>query len=378
MFIDYFRPVDENALDFANSQNSNQFGKKIGINGRDDFESYSNSDVVFFSISEYRFNNPQRKSFNADKDFRKKLYSLYYGSWKINIYDLGSLINGKEVSDTIFAIEKIIEFFIKNKTFVITIGGSQDLTLNFFNSIKKCLSSVNLVTIDNQLDFLKNANIKDSYLSNIIMDDDNKLNQFSNIGFQKHLASIAEIDLIKKMKFEALSLGKIKSNIKEAEPILRDSNFISFDIKSIKSGDINNAHQYPNGLTSHEFCTLSRYSGLSSKSKVISFFENWDFLILNSLLAESIWYTIDGFSSRFEENPLEINDDFMTYHIEVDNYKFKFYNSIITDRWWVEFINEELISIENNIISCSASDYNNCKNSIISERILTRLKNKIT
>ena len=115
MFIDYFRHVDENALDFANSQNSNQFGKKIGINGRDDFESYSNSDVVFFSISEYRFNNPQKKSFNADKDFRKKLYSLYYGSWKINIYDLGSLINGKEVSDTIFAIEKIIEFFIKNQ-----------------------------------------------------------------------------------------------------------------------------------------------------------------------------------------------------------------------------------------------------------------------
>jgi hypothetical protein len=378
LFIDYFRPVDENALDFANSQNSNQFGIKIGINGRDDFESYSKSDVVFFSISEYRFKNPLKKSFNADKDFRKKLYGLYYGDWNINIYDLGSLINGKEVSDTIFAIEKIIEFFIKNKTFVITIGGSQDLTLNFYNSIKKCLNSINLVTIDNQLDFLKNTTIKDSYLSNIIMDDHNKLNQFSNIGFQKHLASIAEIDLIKKMKFEALSLGKIKSNIKEAEPILRDSNFISFDIKSIKSGDINNAHQYPNGLTSHEFCTLSRYSGLSSKSKVISFFENWDFLILNSLLAESIWYTIDGFSSRFEENPLEINDDFMTYHIEVDNYKFKFYNSIITDRWWVEFINEELISIENNIISCSASDYNNCKNSIISERILTRLKNKIT
>ena len=378
MFIDYFRPVDENALNFANSRNSNQFGKKIGINGRDDFESYPDANVILFSISEYRFNNNLRKSFNADKDFRKKLYSLYFGNWKTNVYDLGSLINGEKVSDTIFAIEKIIEFFIKNQTFVITIGGSQDLTLNFYNSFKKCLNSINLVTIDNQLDFLKNANIEDSYLSNIIMDDDNKLNQFSNIGFQKHLTSIAEIDLIEKMKFEALSLGKIKSNIKEAEPILRDSNFISFDIKSIKSGDINNAHQYPNGLTSHEFCIISRYSGLSSKSKVISFFENWDFLILNSLLAESIWYVIDGFSSRFKENPSEINDDFMTYHIEVDNYKFKFYNSIITGRWWVEFLNDELISIDKNIIPCSVSDYNNCKKSIISQRILTRLKNKIS
>ena len=378
MFVDYFRPVDENTLDFANSQNSNQFGKKIGINGRDDFESYPDADVVLFSISEYRFNTPLRKSFNADKDFRKKLYSLYYGNWKTNIYDLGGLINGEKVSDTIFAIEKIIEFFIKNQTFVITIGGSQDLTLNFYNSIKKCLNSINLVTIDNQLDFLKNANIEDSYLSNIIMDDDNKLNQFSNIGFQKHLTSIAEIDLIDKMKFEALNLGKVKSNTIEAEPILRDSNFISFDIKSIKSGDINNAHQHPNGLTSHEFCTLSRYSGLSSKSKVISFFENWDLSTLNSLLAESVWYVIDGFNSRYNENPLEINDDFITYHIEVDNYKFKFYKSMVTDRWWVEFINDELISISKNIISCSVNDYYNCKNSIISERILTRLKNKIT
>ena len=378
MFIDYFSSVDENTLDFANSQNLNQFGKKIGINGRDNLESYSDLDIVFFSISEYRLDNSFKKSFNADKYFRKKLYSLHYGNWKTKIYDLGSLVNGSEVSDTIFAIENIIEFYIKNQIFVITIGGSQDLTLNFYNSIKKCSNSINLATIDNQLDFLKNGNIEESYLSSIIMDEDNKLNQFSNIGFQKHLTSIAEIDLIDKMKFDALNLGKVKSNTIEAEPILRDSNFISFDIKSIKSGDINNAHQHPNGLTSHEFCTLSRYSGSSSKSKVISFFENWDLSILNSLLAESVWYVIDGFNSRYNENPLEINDDFITYHIEVDNYKFKFYKSMVTDRWWVEFINDELISISKNIISCSVNDYYNCKNSIISERILTRLKNKIT
>tara|TARA_B100001175_G_scaffold217845_1_gene185297 strand:- start:871 stop:2007 length:1137 start_codon:yes stop_codon:yes gene_type:complete len=378
LFIEYFSSVDENTLDFANSQNLNQFGKKIGINGRDNLESYSDLDIVFFSISEYRLDNSFKKSFNADKDFRKKLYSLHYGNWKTKIYDLGSLVNGSEVSDTIFAIENIIEFYIKNQIFVITIGGSQDLTLNFYNSIKKCSNSINLATIDNQLDFLKNGNIEESYLSSIIMGEDNKLNQFSNIGFQKHLTSIAEIDLIDKMKFEALNLGKVKSNTIEAEPILRDSNFISFDIKSIKSGDINNAHQHPNGLTSHEFCTLSRFSGLSSKSKVISFFENWDLSTLNSLLAESVWYVIDGFNSRYNENPLEINDDFITYHIEVDNYKFKFYKSMVTDRWWVEFINDELISISKNIISCSVNDYYNCKNSIISERILTRLKNKIT
>ena len=88
--------------------------------------------------------------------------------------------------------------------------------------IKSFLTSVNLVTVDNKLDFTKNNNVEDSYLSKIILDDDNKLNQFSNIGFQKHLTSTKEIELVSKMKFESLSLGKVKSNVDEAEPILRD------------------------------------------------------------------------------------------------------------------------------------------------------------
>ena len=377
MFLEYFNSVDVNALNFANNQSKDQLGKRIGINGRDDFNSFDKIDIVLFSISEYRHNNSLIKSFNANKDFRKKLYSLHFSNWKAKIYDLGDLVNGNEVSDTNYAVEKIVQFCVKNQIFIITIGGSQDLTFTLYSSLKKFFNYINLVTIDNRLDFIEN-NIADSYLSKIIMDEENKLNQFSNIGYQKHLTSQPEIELIDKMKFESLSLGKVKSNINEAEPVLRESNIVSFDIKSVKSGDINNAHQYPNGLSSYEFCSLSRFSGSSSKSNVISFFENWDFSIMNSLLAEAIWYVIDGYNSRINENPKDDSDDFVYYYIEVDNYKFKFYKSLLTDRWWVEFINDELISVEKDIISCTANDYYNCKKSIISERILTRLKNKIT
>jgi len=377
LFLEYFNSVDVNALNFANNQSKDQLGKRIGINGRDDFNSFDKIDIVLFSISEYRHNNSLIKSFNANKDFRKKLYSLHFSNWKAKIYDLGDLVNGNEVSDTNYAVEKIVQFCVKNQIFIITIGGSQDLTFTLYSSLKKFFNYINLVTIDNRLDFIEN-NIADSYLSKIIMDEENKLNQFSNIGYQKHLTSQPEIELIDKMKFESLSLGKVKSNINEAEPVLRESNIVSFDIKSVKSGDINNAHQYPNGLSSYEFCSLSRFSGSSSKSNVISFFENWDFSIMNSLLAEAVWYVIDGYNSRINENPKDDSDDFVYYYIEVDNYKFKFYKSLLTDRWWVEFINDELISVEKDIISCTANDYFNCKNSIISDRILTRLKNKIT
>ena len=375
MFSEYFSPVKIEIINYINKLDNNQFGSKLKINGRENLSSLESLDIVIFSINEYRFNSGIQKSFNANKDFRKKLYSLYFGNWDLNIYDLGDLENGNLVSDTQFALTKILDFFSKNKILAITIGGSQNLLFNMYSSLKVTLQKINLVSVDNKIDFSKN---NESFLSKIIMDKNNKLANFSNIGYQKHLASVSENKLLDKMYFESINLGKIKSNIAEAEPILRDSDIVSFNINSVKSGDLNNAHQYPNGLSCYELCSLSRFSGLSSRVNIVSFFENWDLSIMNSLLAESTWYVIDGYSARINENPINDVSDFIYYHIELDNYKFKFYRSKLSDRWWVEFLNDELISIQKDIISCTCDDYNNCKNSVIPERILRRLKNKIT
>ena len=375
MFSEYFSPVKFEIIDYVNKLDNNQLGSKLKINGRDNLNSFESLDIVIFSVNEYRFNSGIRKSFNANKDFRKKLYSLYYGNWDLNIYDFGDLENGNLVSDTQFALSKILEFFSKNKILVITIGGSQNLLFDIYSSLKVTLQKINLVSVDNKIDF---SNNNESFLHKIIMDENNKLANFSNIGYQKHLTSVPENKLLDKMYFESINLGKIKSNIAEAEPVLRDSDIVSFNINSVKAGELNNAHQYPNGLSSYELCSLSRFSGLSSRVNIVSYFENWDLSIMNSLLAESTWYVIDGYATRINENPLNDSNDFIYYHIELDNYKFKFYRSKLSDRWWVEFLNDEIISIEKDIISCTFDDYNNCKNSVIPERILTRLKNKIT
>ena len=375
MFLEYFSPVKFEIIDYVNKLDNNQLGSKLKINGRDNLNSFESLDIVIFSVNEYRFNSAIRKSFNANKDFRKKLYSLYYGNWDLNIYDFGDLENGNLVSDTQFALSKILEFFSKNKILVITIGGSQNLLFDIYSSLKETLQKINLVSVDNKIDF---SNNNESFLHKIIMDENNKLANFSNIGYQKHLTSVPENKLLDKMYFESINLGKIKSNVAEAEPVLRDSDIVSFNINSVKAGELNNAHQYPNGLSSYELCSLSRFSGLSSRVNIVSYFENWDLSIMNSLLAESTWYVIDGYATRINENPLNDSNDFIYYHIELDNYKFKFYRSKLSDRWWVEFLNDEIVSIEKDIISCTFDDYNNCKNSVIPERILTRLKNKIT
>ena len=322
MFSEYFSPVKIEIIDYVNKLDNNQLGNKLKINGRDNLNSFESLDIVIFSVNEYRFNSDIQKSFNANKDFRKKLYSLYYGNWDLNIYDIGDLENGNLVSDTQFALSKILEFFSKNKILVITIGGSQNLLFNMYSSLKERLQKINLVSVDNKIDF---SNNNESFLHKIIMDEDNKLANFSNIGYQKHLTSVPENKLLDKMYFESINLGKIKSNVAEAEPVLRDSDIVSFNINSVKSGELNNAHQYPNGLSSYELCSLSRFSGLSSRVNIVSYFENWDLSIMNSLLAESSWYVIDGYATRINENPLSDSNDFIYYHIELDNYKFKFY-----------------------------------------------------
>ena len=375
MFSEYFIPVKFEIIDYSKKLDNNQLGSKLKINGRDKLNSFESLDIVIFSVNEYRFNSVIQKSFNANKDFRKKLYSLYYGNWDLNIYDFGDLENGNLVSDTQFALSKILEFFSKNKILVITIGGSQNLLFDIYSSLKETLQKINLVSVDNKIDF---SNNNESFLNKIILDENNKLANFSNIGYQKHLTSVPENKLLDKMYFESINLGKIKSNVTEAEPVLRDSDIVSFNINSVKSGELNNAHQYPNGLSSYELCSLSRFSGLSSRVNIVSYFENWDLSIMNSLLAESTWYVMDGYATRINENPLNNSNDFIYYYIELDNYKFKFYRSKLSDRWWVEFLNDEIISIEKDIISCTSDDYKNCKNSVIPERILTRLKNKIT
>ena len=375
MFSEYFIPVKFEIIDYSKKLDNNQLGSKLKINGRDKLNSFESLDIVIFSVNEYRFNSVVQKSFNANKDFRKKLYSLYYGNWDLNIYDFGDLENGNLVSDTQFALSKILEFFSKNKILVITIGGSQNLLFDIYSSLKETLQKINLVSVDNKIDF---SNNNESFLNKIILDENNKLANFSNIGYQKHLTSVPENKLLDKMYFESINLGKIKSNVTEAEPVLRDSDIVSFNINSVKSGELNNAHQYPNGLSSYELCSLSRFSGLSSRVNIVSYFENWDLSIMNSLVAESTWYVMDGYATRINENPLNNSNDFIYYYIELDNYKFKFYRSKLSDRWWVEFLNDEIISIEKDIISCTSDDYKNCKNSVIPERILTRLKNKIT
>ena len=180
------------------------------------------------------------------------------------------------------------------------------------------------------------------------------------------------------MLFETYSLGKIKNKVANTEPIFRNSNLMDIDIRAVKSGDINNSHEFTNGLSSYEFCTLSRFAGLSSNLDLISFSSSYQSSAISSLISEGIWYAIDGMNNVIDENVDLNSENFVIYNVTVNNHDLKFVKSSITNRWWVSIENINLVQMEKSYIPCVEDDYLLSKNSILSDRILLRIKNKIS
>ena len=310
--------------------------------------------------------------------FRTRFYSLHYGDWKQKIIDLGKFNYGHSIEDSNFALKEITKKLSGLGIFIICIGGNSSLLNVVSESLSENNNYLNIVSVDKILgiDSETNEINNTNYISHLIQSDNLKLNFFCNLGYLRHLNSFYKIELLRKIKFDMLSLGDLRFEFSEAEPIMRDSHIVNFNLESLKSNAINFKLTSPNGLTAFEACNLSRYAGISSSMKIVCFNNVKSTIECNSVLSEMIWYSIEGYNNRYDENFLN-ESDFIYYYVEVEGHNFKFYKNKISKRWWVEYISEGIISIDKDIIPCSENDYKLSQNSIISERIIKRLNSNI-
>ena len=368
MFEQYFNPPSQTNLDLREKLENSSIARKIKIYGVDEFELNSPGIAILTLNNELE-----------SEKFRNRFYSLHYGDWNSNIIDLGRFKNGHSDSDSNFAIKEILQKLSSIGILIICIGGNSSLLKLFSYSLNDSHNFLNLVSIDKILGInSENDSDKNNYLSDLILSQKLKLNFFCNLGYLRHLNSTEKINLVKKIKFDLLSLGDLRSEIKEAEPILRNSNIVNFSLEALQSNVINYKLTSPNGFSAYEACNLSRYIGISSSMKIVGYTNVKSTIECNSVLSEMVWYTIDGYNNRYNED-FSNESDFNYYHTEIDGHNLKFYKNKISDRWWVEYISDNsIVKIEKDIIACSENDYKLSQNSIISERIIKRLKNKIT
>ncbi len=372
MEFDFLKPLDNEILNFVKEVSSQQLGSKVVFHTANDFPDLNKIKIAVIGVLENRGNNNQSKEVDLSY-IRKELYGLFPGNWDASIADLGNILEGNSISDTHFALSKVVSSLIKRKIIPIVIGGSQDLTYALYRAYDELDQMVNLVSIDNKFDFGKESDTLSatSYLTKIIIDEPNNLFNYCNVGYQTYYNSQEEIDLIDKLFFESYRLGEVSNTIAIAEPVFRDADLVSLDLTSVKTSDSGNFSKFfPNGFNGKEICALSRYAGISDKVSLFSLFNHNNSQQESVLIAQIIWYFIEGFHYRSNEYPFGNRENYIKYIIPLEE-ELVFFKSNKTDRWWIEI---PFISNTNNklkkssLLPCSYDEYLGACNQEIPER----------
>ena len=378
MINGYLCPLSEDLIEFKSNLSRGTLGSNITLYNSEKTD-YSSIDIAIVGLNEYRNSDEiSNESLNLE-NFRREFYSLFYGNWSANILDLGDVISGKSFSDTYYAVNSIHQDLINQNIVVIFIGGGQDFTFPIFQSLSKKHNKVNISSVDNKFDFgkIKKQFSSSSYMSEIIMDKKNSLNHFCNLGYQTFLNSQEEIDLLNKFNFESHRIGEITEDIKIVEPVLRETNLLTVDFKSIKSSELNFVHNYSNGFESSQFCSVLRYAGMSNSINSVGLFELLNSSISSALLSQSIWYFIEGYCLRIKEDPNSSNFKGYTYNVFCEGTNLKFYNSELSQKWWVEFINEIETKNISLLLPCNKRDYLMACDGTFSDRLIMFLKREL-
>jgi arginase family enzyme len=375
MALDFLKPLESDILDLANNLSSQHLGSKIVFHTKDDFPDLKKIKIAIVGVLENRGDLDATSDVNLDF-IRKEFYNLYPGNWESSIADLGDLLPGETKEDTYFALQKVTSFLLKKNVLPIIIGGTQDLTYPLYRAYDDLEQMVNLVAIDSKFDL--NSNTVDlnetSYLSKIITDEPNNLFNYSNIGYQTYFNSQEEIDLIEKLYFDAYRLGEVTNKISIAEPVLRDADFVSLDLLSVKSSDSGNFSVFaPNGFDGKEVCTLARYAGISDKTTLFGVFNHNNSNQEAILIAQIVWYFIEGYNFRSNEYPFGSKENYVRYIIPFDEEELVFYKSNKSDRWWLEI--PLLSNLDNKtkkhaLLPCSYDEYLSACNQEFPERWL--------
>ena len=177
---------------------------------------------------------------------------------------------------------------------------------------------------------------------------------------------------MEKLFFESIRLGSVLDNNQVTEPAFREADIASFDMKSLRSSsDGTYVHGAPNGIDSRTICALSRYAGISDRLSLVGFFDLPNNMLFHKLLAQVIWYFIEGVNCRFGEYPVNTSQNFKRYTVAMSDREMVFHQSEKSGRWWIELQNENYLdnkSKSKTLLSCMHQDYIDACNDILPDR----------
>jgi formiminoglutamase len=363
MLEHWLSPVSVNISDTINSLSKDQFGRNIAIHF-DKLTDLKKVNIAILGISE-----------NEANAVRKSLFSLSYPFHQLRIADLGNIRN----NDPSFIIPVITEL-LESKILPILIGRNPDNAFAQFKAYQELKKSTNIVCVDEKIQY--SYNLSDSYyLNSILQIKESNLFNLGIIAFQSHFTANPLMNMMAENSFDTLRLGKIKSSIEEAEPIIRDADMLTYHLGALKQSEAPAVENpSPSGLFSEEACKLCHYAGMSDKLTSFGIYglhaEKDQNQQSAQIIAQMVWYFIDGYDHRRGDFPASM-DGLIEYIVELKHIDqpITFWKSKRSGRWWMQIpVKTQKKHERHRLLPCSYEDYTKACNDQLPDRLLNAYK----
>lgn len=277
---------------------------------------------------------------------RKQFYNFRSLPDNIKIADIGNIEAGETQKDTLVAIEYTLQSLIKSNILPIVLGGSIVQAYAQATAYFHLENKIDLVLLDEQFEletFFEGQELTEkNYLYNLFIEHTLLINSFTLLGYQSYYVRDTYLKMLRDMKHDYYRLGMLREDIKEVEPMVRNSDTLALNINAIRSCDAPGCtNASPNGFFADEMCQVLRYASASDKFTSIGIYNYNSELDIQEVtakgIAQMIYYIIDGYTLRVGDYPIVDENDFLKFilHIEDANEELVFMKSKKSNRWWI-------------------------------------------
>jgi len=350
------------------------------------------ADIAFFTIKQSLEKEEAEQTHNdAYHQLRSGMYTLKSFTKTVKIVDLGNLRAGATLDDTIGRISEVSAHLIRKDILPVVLGCDHELDMGQFLSYEEMGKMLSVLTVDAAVDMDSSNDEEFGHTQKMLLHHPNYLFDYCHLGYQRYHVEKKVLDTFMKLNFEVRSVGQMRDNVEDIEPLMRAADMLSFDISAIRNAElpINNV-LYPFGLSGEEACQLCWYAGTNEKLTSVGLYgltlENEKNELVSKVVSTMIWYFIEGFVHRKVEYSFQSN-----FHIKyivpllgsnknLHAHELVFYKSKQTDKWWMEIpvAPDEMKNFGRNvIIPCSHSDYQTANQGIVPDRWLKAMEKYI-
>lgn len=363
--IDFLEPINIAQISNDEGFTDKQLGNHIAVfqHQLPDIEA---ADAVIVGCGDLRGDGVAFSNTHGPNAIRSQLYNLFHWHSNVHLADIGNVKIGSTLKDSYAALQTVVYELVALGKKVIIIGGSHDLSLAQYNVYAALQKQINIACVDAVVNLNMDSVLpSQNFLMPLLTSEPNYVKHYTHIGFQSYLVHPQMLETIDKLRFDCFRVGKIKESIEEMEPVLRQSQMLSFDIQAIQHAHAPSNSISPNGFTGEEACSLLQYAGMSNTISTVGIYGLHSLKDSHELTAKQIshmiWYFMDGIYKAKHEASIEETEMFNHFGVLASDFEINFLQSKRTGRWWMKAHN-------NDLLPCSKTDYLLATNNEIPER----------